>query len=299
MASMRRHYGGWGHVVRKDLWGRHILPEGDKKSSQIGCYALGSKSRKKEKSEVLCPRICVSRIRKVSKINVYPIVKSTVKGQRSKGGSGDQGLLLPWSMRLDVLKFSGDDLDRWILAIMEYFSLLNTSADQRLRILLVSRPTTLCDAFSLIRIIKSRFEAIAEKEQNIKEKVDTTLSFPIEEVSPVVKGPLDASEDTLYMFAKPIDEVCDKFAKFFEDKGSVEKVLSATKLPKGRNSHSTYSPYHLEDKVNFEGVRNVTPWAAEVERRKRVMCYVQGSGRWKKKKGYWSRQRKAVRNGLG
>ncbi|GKC61943.1 hypothetical protein Tco_1089541 [Tanacetum coccineum] len=245
MASMRRHYGGWGHVVRKDLWGRHILPEGDKKSSQMGCYALGSKSQKEEKSEALCPRICVSRIRKVSKINVYPIVKSTVKGQRSKGGGGDQGLLLPWSMRLDVLKFSGDDLDRWILAIMEYFSLLNTPADQRLRIvgfnleglgtvedyqrefeklmnrvtdipnslliyfyisglklnlqheLLVSRPTTLYDAFSLARIIKSRSEAIAEKKQNIKEKADTTLSLPIEEVSPVVKGPLDVSEDTL------------------------------------------------------------------------------------------------------
>ncbi|GKB92113.1 hypothetical protein Tco_0964385, partial [Tanacetum coccineum] len=37
-------------------------------------------------------------------------------------------------MRLDVSKFSGDDLDRWILAITEYFSLLNTPADQRLQI---------------------------------------------------------------------------------------------------------------------------------------------------------------------
>ncbi|GJX65248.1 hypothetical protein Tco_0299591, partial [Tanacetum coccineum] len=63
--------------------------------------------------------------------------------------------------------------------------------------LLVSRPTTLGDAFSLARITKAHFEAIAEKEQNIKEKSDVTLSLPIEEVSPVVKGPLDASEDTL------------------------------------------------------------------------------------------------------
>ncbi|GJX70629.1 hypothetical protein Tco_0307800 [Tanacetum coccineum] len=194
--------------------------------------------------------------------------------------------------------------------------------------LLVSRPTMLGDAFSLACITEARFEAIAEKEQNIKEKADTTLSLPIKEVSPVVKGPLDASKDTLLslpsedpnfkiqekaveyvralnaaplkvVFAGPVDEVSsvikdvfdidesnvegmqvrDKFAEFFKDKRSVEKVLSATKLPKGGNSHSTYSPYHLEDKVNFKGVGSVTPWAAEVERRKIVKCYVKDSGR--------------------
>nr|GEX07326.1 retrotransposon-related protein [Tanacetum cinerariifolium] len=37
-------------------------------------------------------------------------------------------------MRLDVLKFSGDGLDKWILSITEYFSLLSTPVDQRLRI---------------------------------------------------------------------------------------------------------------------------------------------------------------------
>ncbi|GKF92439.1 hypothetical protein Tco_0279158, partial [Tanacetum coccineum] len=50
------------------------------------------------------------------------------------GGGGDQGLLLPRSMRLDVPKFTGDDPERWIFAITEYFTLLNTPADQRLRI---------------------------------------------------------------------------------------------------------------------------------------------------------------------
>ncbi|GKD79260.1 hypothetical protein Tco_1341881 [Tanacetum coccineum] len=122
--------------------------------------------------------------------------------------------------------------------------------------------------FLLARIIEVRFEAIAEKEQNIKKKVDTTLSLPSEEASPVVIGPLDASKIPFYLC-----EVRDKFAEFFKDKGSVKKVLSATKLSKGGNSHSAYFSYHLEDKVNFEGVGNVTPWAAEVERRKRVKCY--------------------------
>ncbi|GJU94017.1 hypothetical protein Tco_1318773 [Tanacetum coccineum] len=169
--------------------------------------------------------------------------------------------------------------------------------------LLVSRPTTLGDAFSLACIIETCFEDIAKKEQNIKEKADTTLSLPSEEASPVVKGPLDASEDTLLslqsedpnfkiqekavefvralndaplevVFAGPVDEVRGKFAEFFKDKGCVKKVLSVTKLPEGGNSHSAYSPYHLKGKVIFEGVRNVTPWAADGERRKIVKCYV-------------------------
>ncbi|GJR04995.1 ty3-gypsy retrotransposon protein [Tanacetum coccineum] len=50
------------------------------------------------------------------------------------GGGGDQGLLLPRLMHLDVQKFLGDDLDRWILSITKYFSLLNTPTDQRLQI---------------------------------------------------------------------------------------------------------------------------------------------------------------------
>ncbi|GJY63804.1 ty3-gypsy retrotransposon protein, partial [Tanacetum coccineum] len=37
-------------------------------------------------------------------------------------------------MRLDVPKFSGVDLESWIFAINEYFSLLNTPVDQRLQI---------------------------------------------------------------------------------------------------------------------------------------------------------------------
>ncbi|GJZ22109.1 ty3-gypsy retrotransposon protein [Tanacetum coccineum] len=63
--------------------------------------------------------------------------------------------------------------------------------------LLVSRPTTLGDVFFLARITEARFEAIADNEHNIKEKAYTTLTLPSEEASPVVKGPLDASEYTL------------------------------------------------------------------------------------------------------
>ncbi|GJX65221.1 hypothetical protein Tco_0299564 [Tanacetum coccineum] len=46
---------------------------------------------------------------------------------------------------------------------------------------------------------------------------------------------------------------------------------------------SAYSSYHLEGKVTFEGVVSVTAWVAEGGRM--VLCYVQGSGRRKRKKG--------------
>ncbi|GJT23350.1 1-aminocyclopropane-1-carboxylate synthase-like protein [Tanacetum coccineum] len=50
------------------------------------------------------------------------------------GGGGDQGSLLPRSMRLYVPKFNGDDPESWIFAINEYFTLLATPDEQRLRV---------------------------------------------------------------------------------------------------------------------------------------------------------------------
>ncbi|GJT09325.1 hypothetical protein Tco_0856367 [Tanacetum coccineum] len=116
---------------------------------------------------------------------------------------------------------------------------------------------------------------VTEKEHNIKEKADTILSLPSKEASPVVKGPLDASEDTLLslrsedpnfkiqekaveyvralnvsplevVFAGLVDEFRGNFVEFSKDKGCVEKILSETKLPEGGNSHLAYSSYHLE-----------------------------------------------------
>nr|GEV78148.1 prolyl oligopeptidase family protein [Tanacetum cinerariifolium] len=209
-----------------------------------------------------------------------------------QGGGGDQGLLLPRSMCLDVLKFSGDDLDRWILAITKYFSLLNTLADQRLRIvgfnlegvatewfrwmswnvgyhllsvcekvtdipdsflisfyipgvkvnlqheLLVLRPTTLGDAFSLVRIIEARFEAIAKKEKEQIVKKKTNAIIPLQ-TSPKIKGSLNADEDIgVDEVSSAIDGVFDmgesnvesmevpsKFGEFSDNKKSVEEVV--------------------------------------------------------------------------
>ncbi|GJV28491.1 transposon ty3-I gag-pol polyprotein, partial [Tanacetum coccineum] len=110
--------------------------------------------------------------------------------QGRPGGNGDQGSLLPRSICLDVPKFTGEDPEKWLFAITEYFSLLNTPADQRLRIVgfnlegaatewfqwmsrngLITdwkrfkesvmdlvKPTTLGDAFSLVRVTEARLD---------------------------------------------------------------------------------------------------------------------------------------------
>ncbi|GJR96132.1 ty3-gypsy retrotransposon protein, partial [Tanacetum coccineum] len=126
------------------------------------------------------------------KIEVQIIQASLGQLQGRPGGNDDQGSLLPRSMRLDVPKFTGEEPKKWLFAITEYFSLLNTPADQRLRIerfkesvmnrfgpskyedpqgalskLLqlgtieeyqVAKPTTLGDAFSLPRVTEARLD---------------------------------------------------------------------------------------------------------------------------------------------
>ncbi|GJX53143.1 hypothetical protein Tco_0281512 [Tanacetum coccineum] len=260
---------------------------------------------------------------------------------QNRQGGGEQS---PQSMCLDVLKFSGDDPDRWIFAITEFeksvknrfrsskyedprgslskLLQLGTVDDyQREFEKLMNRVTDIPDSLRISFYI-SRLKLNLQHEMLVSSPTTLGDAFSIAQASPVVKGPLYASEDTIQslrsedpnfkiqekaieyvralnvaslevVFIGPVDEVRGKFAEFSEDKGCVEKVLSATKLPKGGNSHSACSPYHLEGKMIFEGVRNVTPWAADGGRRKRVKCYVQGSERRKMKKaiGRGSRRR--------
>ncbi|GKE55770.1 ty3-gypsy retrotransposon protein, partial [Tanacetum coccineum] len=49
-------------------------------------------------------------------------------------GGGDEGSLLPRSMRLEVPKFNGTEPESWIFSIQEYFDLLQTTEDQRLKV---------------------------------------------------------------------------------------------------------------------------------------------------------------------
>nr|GEU49397.1 hypothetical protein [Tanacetum cinerariifolium] len=58
--------------------------------------------------------------------------KAALAGRHVQGGN-DHGI--PRSMPLDVPKFNGSDRDIWIFAINEYFSLLETTPEHRLRII--------------------------------------------------------------------------------------------------------------------------------------------------------------------
>ena len=91
------------------------------------------------------------------------------------------------------------------------------------------------------------------------------------------------------------NEVHSKFEEFSENKKSIEEIVVGGREFDGRlgkinlnlseelaDSQSVYSSYHLEGKVIFEGVRSVTAWVAEGGRI--MLCYVQGSGRRKRKK---------------
>ncbi|GJZ09952.1 hypothetical protein Tco_0544235 [Tanacetum coccineum] len=145
-------------------------------------------------------------------------------------------------------------------------------------------PTTLGEAFSLARLFEARVEATTHKEKATTEKEDTinettyTLTSLQSRVASLeAKGSLDASED-------PNFRIQEKAVKHV-------RALNVAPL------EMVFAGLLMRFVVNFEGVGNVTPWAADIERRKIVKCYVQGSG--KGKKGYWSWQRKVVRDELG
>ncbi|GJR99055.1 ty3-gypsy retrotransposon protein [Tanacetum coccineum] len=298
---------------------------------------------------------------------------------QNQQGGGEQS---PQSMRLDVLKFSGNDLDRWIFVIIEYFSLLNTPADQHLRIvefnlegaavewfrwmtknglittwarfeesvknrsgpskyedprgalskllqlgtvedyqrefeklmnrvrdtpdsllisfyisglklslqhvLLVSRPTTLGDAFSLARIIEARFEAIAKKEKEhiVKKKTDAILPLQSELASPKIKGSINADEDIggealgvgedddsgNVATGEGDDAVKNKDISILNSlighgsplhKEEKDEGCNAKKIMGSRNQDNFFK-HHLEDKVVFKGVESVTPMLSVV-----------------------------------
>ncbi|GJX42083.1 ty3-gypsy retrotransposon protein [Tanacetum coccineum] len=57
-----------------------------------------------------------------------------IQGRHGGGGGGGGEAGLPRSVRLDVPKFTKVDPESWLFSINKYFTLLNTPADQRLRI---------------------------------------------------------------------------------------------------------------------------------------------------------------------
>nr|GEY57788.1 retrotransposon-related protein [Tanacetum cinerariifolium] len=141
--------------------------------------------------------------------------------------------------------------------------------------LLRVKPTTLEEAFSLARIIEARFEAIAEKEKEHinKKKADTILSLQHKLTSSEIKGSFDADEDirvdevssaiNCVIHIGESNEVRSKFGEFSDNKECVIEVVVG-----GGEALGVY--------------REKSRGAAEGGRR--GLCYVQDSGRLKKKK---------------
>ncbi|GJW98973.1 retrotransposon gag protein [Tanacetum coccineum] len=131
--------------------------------------------------------------------------------------------------------------------------------------LLRARP--LGEAFSLARIIEARLEAIAEKEKEhiIKKKAYTILSLRSELASPEIKGSLDADEDI------GIDEVSSAIDCIFHICESNEVRSKFGEFSENKKSVIELGVYREKSRRAAEGGR-------------RVLCYVQGSKRLKKKK---------------
>ncbi|GJY32566.1 hypothetical protein Tco_0880670 [Tanacetum coccineum] len=186
-------------------------------------------------------------------------------------------------------------------------------------------PTTLGEAFSIARIMESRFETIAGKRLNIEEKMDTVLSWPSEEAPPVIKGSLDANEDIgVVEVSSAIDDVFDigesnvesmevrsEFSEFSENKKSVKEVVVGGGETLGvdqdesnrvilvlmdRGGEFDDSLDEINQVISEEFVirvlegRDVSGEVFSVtpwaaEGGRMVLCYVRCSGRQKRKKG--------------
>ena len=157
-----------------------------------------------------------------------------------------------------------------------------------------SNPLTLGEDFFKARITEVRFETIAkeEKEHIVEKKIDVILSFEGELASPKAEGSLNVNE---YIGVEEVvggsealnvgeDELNRVRSTLKDGGGEFDSRLDEINLKLSEelsDSQSAYSSYHLEGKVIFEGEGSVTAWVAEG--RRMVLCYVQGSGRRKRK----------------
>nr|GEV32542.1 retrotransposon-related protein [Tanacetum cinerariifolium] len=236
-------------------------------------------------------------------------------------GGGDQGSLLPRSMRLEVPKFNGTEPERFNLvgAAAEWFRWMSrnkliTSWEGFLesvrnrfgpclkptlqRELLVAKPTSLGEAFSLARVIEARLEdqspiSTSAKIHDIITVVQTNNPKP-SQVSATSsnsgKPPLlhTLTESTTNTNTTPLaikwispeerQECLNKQLCFNCD----SKWMRAHKCPGKFLLHMTEdddnpsremptnSAYYLEDKVNFKGEENVTTEDKGGGRTKRV-----------------------------
>nr|GEV05160.1 hypothetical protein [Tanacetum cinerariifolium] len=170
---------------------------------------------------------------------------------------------------MNVRKFSGDDPERWIFAITEYFSLLNTLVDQRLRIvsfnlegvaaewfrlklhlqreLLASKPLTLGYVFLLARMIEARLEdsrsttTIAKPKNlvQVQHLEETTFhkSNKVKETKARVESIVHKEKATTEK-EKTIKETSDTFTSLQSEVASHEAKRSLDANEKVKKSHT-------------------------------------------------------------
>ncbi|GJV10833.1 hypothetical protein Tco_1352374 [Tanacetum coccineum] len=241
------------------------------------------------------------------------------------GDGSETASPIPRSMKLDVPKFSGAIPDRWIFSITEYFTLLSTPMDQRLRVvgfnlegyaaeffrwmtrkksittwdgflesvrnrfgpwllisfyicglkpaiqrvLLVSEPTSLGNAFSLARVTEARLEdqwvcghkcprkflllMTDEEDDTVQDsKEDVVESGDISTLNSLIGqgGPRIPVRQVLVQWSgRPPEEAMREWLSEFQE---------------------SYLSYHLKDKVIFEREKNVMPSPREPRRSKRA-----------------------------
>ncbi|GJZ80469.1 hypothetical protein Tco_0645463 [Tanacetum coccineum] len=164
------------------------------------------------------------------------------------------------------------------------------------------------EAFSIARIMEAHFESIEGKKLNIEEKIDIVLSWTSEEAPPVIEGSLDANEDIgVVEVSSAIDDVFDIEVvvgggeAYGVGEDELNRVIPVLKDGGGEidglREFANYGKELVSGKVIFEGVGSVTAWVAKGGRM--VLCYVQGSGRRKRKKGVGCGSRRQENYGSG
>nr|GEV14222.1 hypothetical protein [Tanacetum cinerariifolium] len=169
--------------------------------------------------------------------------------------------------------------------------------------------------YTLSKLLQRRTVAEYERKKlNIEEKIDIVLSWPSEEASLVTTGSLDANEDigVVEQFSETKESVEEVVVGVGEacgvGKDELNRVIPELKdgggefdgrldeinlnlseeladngvspIPTSLVAHESLRVHQLWERI---GVGSVTAWVAEDGRM--VLCYVQGSGRRKWKKG--------------
>nr|GEX68728.1 hypothetical protein [Tanacetum cinerariifolium] len=257
------------------------------------CYALGSGWRKKEKGEVLRPRL------------------RNVEEEKSDQDVNDalskllqMGMMAEYQNEFEILK---NRVTRIFKSLLKSFYTFRHKLPLQLELLRL-KPTTLGEAFSLARIAEARFEderptiAIAKpNDLTARESCFSTLKVDkADNTEPPLSADSfgnnggDDSESDLMTPAEEVVGIRHISTLFFlfehESLRSLQLwerigISDVHGLMDNEGNHNFVQP-NAGEQMRLHAMVTVTPWASDNRRRKRVKCYVQGGGRGKKVIGH-------------